>query len=124
MLDTFLIPEQAVEAKGAGAALDLGAAAGRRFLLTLHITRIIEQEALDVSIWGSEDGTNFGQKPIAAFPQYFYTGEHQIMVDLTSQPQIKHLRGQWEVNRWGRGKLTPRFTFSVTIREAADAVAA
>lgn len=124
MLDTFLIPEQTVEAKGAGAALDLGAAAGKRFLLTLHITRIIEQEALDVSIWGSEDGTNFGQKAIAAFPQYFYTGEHQIMVDLTSQPQIKQLRGQWEVNRWGRGKLTPKFTFSVKIKEAAGAVAA
>lgn len=124
MLDTFLIPEQAVEAKGAGAALDLGDAAGKRFLLTLHITRIIEQEALDVSIWGSEDGTNFGQKAIAAFPQYFYAGEHQIMVDLTATPQIKQLRGQWEVNRWGRGKLTPKFTFSVKIKEAAGAAAA
>jgi len=124
MLDTFLIPEQAVEARGAGAALDLGAAAGKRFLLTLNITRIIEQEALDVSIWGSEDGTNFGQKSIAAFPQYFYAGEHQILVDLTATPQIKHLRGQWEVNKWGRGKLTPKFTFSLKIREAAGAAAA
>jgi hypothetical protein len=46
------------------------------------------------------------------------------MVDMTSQPQIKHLRGQWEVNKWGRGKLTPKFTFSLKIKEAAGAAAA
>src|SRR5512140_2439290 len=97
MLDTFLIPEQTVEAKGAGPALDLGDAAGKRFLVTLTITRILEQQALDISIWGSEDGTNFGQKSIAAFPQYFYAGEHQILVDLTATPGIKQLRGQWEM---------------------------
>ena len=124
MLDTFLIPEQTVEAKGAGPALELGDAAGKRLLFTLTITRIIEQESLDISVWGSEDGANFGQKGIAKFPQYFYAGEHQILVDLTGQPQIKQLRGQWEVNRWGRGKLTPKFTFSVKIREAAGGAAA
>ena len=123
MLDTFLIPEQSVEAKGTGPALDLGAAAGKRFLATLSITRIIEQQALDVSLWGSEDGTNFNQK-IAAFSQCFYAGEHQIVVDLSATPQIKQLRGQWEANRWGRGKLTPKFTFSVKIKEAAGAAAA
>src|SRR3989442_733316 len=124
MLDTFLIPEQTIEAKGAGPALEVGDAAGKRLLLTLTITRVIEQETLDVSIWGSEGGENFGQKAIAAFPQYFYTGEHQIVLDLTATPQVRQIRGQWECARWGRGKNSPKFTFSVKIKEAAGAAAA
>jgi len=41
-------------------------------LLTLAITNIIEQESLDVSIFGSADGATWDPKPVAAFPQKFY----------------------------------------------------
>lgn len=117
MLETFLIPEQTVEAKGEGAPLALGAAAGQRFLLTLNITRIIEQESLNVSVWGSEDGANWGTSPAAACPQKFYTGTHQLVLDLTEKPAIRFLRGKWEVNRWGRGQTKPVFTFSLAIQK-------
>ena len=43
--------------------------------MTLAITKIIEQESLDLSIFGSADGATWGAKPIAAFPQKFYCGE-------------------------------------------------
>ena len=54
MVDTTLVPEKTViTAKGDGAAVDVSAAANRVFLATLYITNIIEQESLDVSIYGS-----------------------------------------------------------------------
>ena len=124
MLNTFLIPEQAVEANGEGQPLELGDAAGGKLLLTLNITRIIEQQSLDVAVGGSEDGVNWDAKPVTAFPQKFYVGTHQLILDLTEHAAIKFLRGNWTVSRWGKGNLTPRFTFSVSIQQLAGEVAA
>src|SRR4051794_25559993 len=76
MINSFLVPPKTeITAKGDGAALDVGAAANRVFLLTLNITRIVEQESLDVSIWGSADGAAWGDKPLITFPQKFYVSE-------------------------------------------------
>jgi len=118
MIETFLVPEKTVATtKGDGSTLDLSAATTRVFLLTLDITDIIEQEALDVSIQGTSDGAAFDPKPVAAFPQKFYRGETPLLVDLSSKPEVKAIRAHWEVNRWGRGTETPMFEFCVTIRE-------
>lgn len=118
MFEGFVVPEKTVvTAKGDGPALDISAAAGRVLLLTLHITRIIEQESLDVSIWGSADGADFGQKPLAAFPQKFYAGQHPLLLDLSGESGVRFLRAHWEVGRWGRGSETPLFEFHVTCRE-------
>jgi hypothetical protein len=62
-------------AKGDGPALDVSRISGRIFLLTLAITNIIEQESLDVGIYGSADGATWDAKPIVAFPQKFYREE-------------------------------------------------
>ena len=57
MMEAFLVPERTVvSAKGDGPAIDVSRAEGRIFLLTLAITSIIEQESLDVGIFGSADG--------------------------------------------------------------------
>ena len=118
MLDTFLVPQKTVvNAKGDSAALELGSAANRVFLLTLEITNIVEQESLDLSVYGSGDGTTFGPKPLAVFPQKFYRGSHPLLLDLTGRPEIKHIRAHWEVNRWGRGSETPMFEFQVAVKE-------
>ena len=124
MLNAQLIPAQTIEAAGESPEIELGPAAGKKFLLTLTITRIIEQQSLDVSLWGSEDKANWGPKALAAFPQKFYAGEHQILFDLSKNPEVKYLRGKWVVSRWGKGKPTPRFTFSLHIRELAGEAAA
>jgi hypothetical protein len=117
-IHTFLVPERTVvNAKGDGPALNLSEAASRVFLLTLDITNIIEQEALDVSVYGSGDGATWGGKPLAAFPQKFYRGEHPLLLDLTGHAEVKFVRAHWEVNRWGRGTETPMFAFHVAIRE-------
>ena len=117
-IDTFLVPEKTVvNAKGDGPALDVSVAASRVFLLTLDITNIIEQEALDVSIFGSADGTTWGAKALTAFPQKFYRGQHPLLLDLAGHADAKFIRAHWEVNRWGRGTETPMFEFHLTIRE-------
>ncbi len=123
MLDTFLVPENTViTAKGDGSAVDVSGAASRVFLLTLNITEIVEQESLDVSVWGSADGAAWGDKPLASFPQKFYRGQHPLLLDLGAQPEIKFVRAHWEVNRWGRGPETPRFGFGVALKEVPPEV--
>lgn len=118
MIDTVLVPPQTVvNAKGDGSAVDVTGAANRVFLVTLAITKIIEQESLDVSIYGSADGTTWAAKSIAALPQKFYCGESPLLLDLTAHPDVKFVRTHWEVARWGRGAETPMFEFGVTMKE-------
>jgi hypothetical protein len=117
-IDTFLVPAKTVAtAKGDGPALDIGGAANRVFLLTLDITDIIEQESLDVSIYGSADGAAWVAKPLICFPQKFYRGQHPLLLDLTGNREVKFIRAHWEVKRWGRGTETPMFEFHLAIRE-------
>ncbi|MGO9126647.1 MAG: hypothetical protein ACLP6G_17395 [Terriglobales bacterium] len=118
MIDTSLVAENTVvTVKGDGASVDVGGAGNRVFLLSLNIAEIIEQESLDVSIFGSADGAAWGPKPLTTFPQKFYRAEHPLLLDLTSHPEVKFLRAHWEVARWGRGSETPMFKFGVNIRE-------
>ncbi len=123
MVDTFLVAEKTViNAKGDGTAVDVSAAGNRVFLATLYITNIIEQESLDVSIYGSVDGATWPAKPIVAFPQKFYRGEHPLLVDLTQHADVKWVRAHWEASRWGRGTETPMFEFQVTLKEVSPQV--
>lgn len=97
--------------------LDVSRVGGRIFLLTLTITNIIEQESLDVSIYGSRDGATWDGKPVAAFPQTFYREEVPLLLNLTARPEVKFVRAHWEVNRWGRGSEIPMFEFHVMLRD-------
>jgi hypothetical protein len=62
MVPAFLFPENITREDGCGAEIPLASDHGKPLLLTLGITRILEQESLDVSIWGSNDG-NMWQPP-------------------------------------------------------------
>ena len=125
MWEAFLVPEKTmVSAKGEGPSLDVSGSDGRIFLLTLEITDIIEQESLDVSIFGSADGETWEAKPVAAFPQKFYREEVPLLLNLSARPELKFIRAHWEVNRWGRGTLTPMFEFCVKLREVPQEILA
>jgi hypothetical protein len=116
--EMILVPAKTtVTAKGDGPAVDVSGAANCVFLVTLSITKIIEQESLDVSIYGSADGAAWEAKSLAAFPQKFYCGESPLLLDLTTHPEVKFVRAHWEVARWGRGTDTPMFEFGVTMKE-------
>ena len=118
MIDTFLVAEKTVvAAKGDGSAIDVSSAASRVFLLTLDITKIIEQESLDVAVYGSADGTVWTPKPLVAFPQKFYCEESPLLLDLIAHPDAKFIRAHWDVARWGRGTETPMFEFSLRMKE-------
>jgi len=118
MIVTALVANKTVvSAKGDGPILDLSGAAGHVFLLTLEITNIIEQESLEVSVYGSGDGAAWGARAIATFPQKFYRGESPLLLDLTAHPDVRFVRAHWEVARWGRGTETPMFEFGVILRE-------
>jgi len=117
-IDTVLVPAKTVvSAKGDGPAVDVSSAASRVFLVTLAITRIIEQESLDLSVFGSADGATWSAKSLAAFPQKFYGGEFPLLLDLTAHADLKFVRAHWEVARWGRGTETPMFEFGATLKE-------
>ena len=114
---TLVSSHTVVTAKGDGSAVDVSGAASRVFLVTLAITKIIEQESLDLSVFGSADGTTWSAKSIAAFPQKFYREESPLLLDLTAHPDVKFVRAHWEVARWGRGTETPMFEFGATLKE-------
>ncbi len=121
MLDSFLVPEKtAVTAKGDSEALDLGAAGSRVFLLTLSISSIVEQEAIDISVFASADGATWDAKPVACLTQKFYVGEYPLLVDLSAVPEAKFVRAHWDLNRWGRGSTAPRFEISLRLREVSE----
>ena len=115
--ESILVPAgTVVTTKGDGPAVEVSGATSRVFLAMLSITRIVEQESLDVSIYGSPDGATWDAKSIAAFRQEFYTGETPVLVDLTAHPGVKFVRAHWEMARWGRGTETPMFEFGVTLK--------
>ncbi len=120
----FLLPETVAREDGAGAEVALGASKGAPLLVTLGITRILEQESLDVSIRGSADRTTWGAKPLAAFPQKFYCGAYTLVLDLSAHSEVEYLRVEWKMARWGRGELKPLFGFYVAAQPAgADLLA-
>ncbi len=105
-----------VEENGAGEAIDISASTTRTFLATLLVTDQMEQESIDVSIGGSSDGQNWGAKPILKLPQQFYRGETRAVLDLALRPEVKFIRAQWELNRWGR--VAPLTMFKVGLHLA------
>ena len=118
MIDTFLVAEKTVvSAKGDSPAVDVSSATSRVILLTLEITQIVEQESLEVGIYGSADGAVWGAKSIVTFPQKFYRAQTPLLLDLTSHPDVKFVRAHWEVARWGRGTETPMFEFGLRLKE-------
>ncbi|OLB86360.1 MAG: hypothetical protein AUI12_09300 [Acidobacteria bacterium 13_2_20CM_2_57_6] len=98
-----MIPENTrMEANGEGAAFDITGSATRTFLCRLTVTDQIEQESLDVSIWGSADGETWTKKPLLKLPQQFYRGTTKLILDLSLRQETKFIRASWELNRWGR----------------------
>ena len=118
MIDTVLVAEKTVvSAKGDSPAVDVSGTTNRVFLLTLDITDIIEQESLELSIFGSADGTAWDAKPLISYPQQFYRGQYPLLLDLNAHSNVKLVRAHWEVARWGRGVETPMFEFGLNIKE-------
>ena len=114
MLPNFVIPETVVREAGTSPELSVDSTEGGLLLLTLGITRIIEQQSLDLSIWGSADNADWGAKPLISFPQKFYCGTYQLLLDLSHHPDVKYLRAKWQ----GRGDPKPLFGIYLFAQDA------
>ena len=106
-----------VEENGDGAAVDVSGSATRTFLCTMLISDQVEQESLDVSIFGSADGQTWQPKPILKLPQRFYRGETKAVLDLVYHPEVKFIRAHWELNRWGRVAPEKMYVFGLHLAE-------
>jgi hypothetical protein len=118
MIDAFLVPENTtVTAKGDSEGLDVSTATHPYFLATLTITKVVEQESIEVTFFTSADGATWEPKPVASLPQQFYVGQYPLLVDLSQANGAKFLRAHWEVGRWGRGPVAPSFEIGLRVRE-------
>ncbi len=113
MESAFLVPEQTVHANGESQSAEVSDA--RTLLVTLGITGVVEQEFLLVALQGSKDASDWSAAPLLSFPQKFYTGVSSILLNLEANPDVKYIRAQWKIKRWGRGDQTPSFTFYLFI---------
>jgi hypothetical protein len=121
MVPAFLLPESVAREDGQGAQVALEACQGRPLMLTLGITRILEQESLEVSICGSQDGQTW--RELAVFPQKCYCGTYPLVVDLSESPDVRYVRARWKMSRWARGGQKPLFGFYVFAEELRSRVA-
>ena len=102
---------------GDGAPRDISGSQTRTFLCSMLITGQLEQESVDISIWGSADGQDWGKFPLLKMPQRFYRGETRQVLDLSLQPEVRHIRAKWEVTRWGRVAPHPLFILGFHLSE-------
>jgi hypothetical protein len=113
-----LIPfDTKVQDNGESETVDVSASSTRTFFCAMVITDQIEQESIDVSIWGSADGENWGTHPILKLPQRFYRGETRAVLELVLRPEVRFIRARWELNRWGRVAPLPMFRVGLHLRE-------
>ena len=113
-----LIPQGTrLQENGHSEAVDIRASATRTFFCVMLILDQIEQESVDVAIWGSADGESWGLHPLLKLPQQFYKGETRAVLELTLVPEVNFIRAAWELNRWGRVAPLPMFVLGLHLAE-------
>jgi hypothetical protein len=117
-MELDLIPaETRLTENGEGEPHDISASGTRTFLCTMVIAEQIEQESIDIAVWGSADGQDWGAKPLLMMPQRFYRGETRQVLDLTPKPEVRFIRAKWELFRWGRVTPHPMFVAGFHLSE-------
>lgn len=112
MAPGFLVPQTTAHANGDGTGVPVAPNRPGSLLVTLGVTKVVEQEVLHVFIQGSPNGSDWTER-LAVFPEKFYTGVSSLVIDLSQHAEVEYVRAQWKVARWGRGDKTPTFEFYV-----------
>jgi len=110
-------PGTRLAANGEGRPFEISSSQTRTFLCSMEITDQIEQESLDISVWGSADGQDFGKMPLLKMPQRFYRGETRQVLDLSLKPEIRFIRAKYDLTRWGRVAPHPMFVLGFQLSE-------
>lgn len=118
MVPKCLVPEDIARENGKGPDVDLGADRGKLLVLTLGINRVLEQGALQISVWGSPDEKDWGGQPLHTFPPKSYCGMYSQLLNLSKHPSVRYLRVEWKMSRWAKPFSDPLFGFSVFAEES------
>ncbi len=114
----FLLAEAVRKGDGVGPVVDLSRYRGKLLVVTLAITDVMERTGLTVSVWGSEDQTDWGVKPLVTFRQRQYCGVYSVLLNMAPNPSVRWARVQWNMNRWGKTERTPVFGFEVFLEQS------
>jgi hypothetical protein len=113
-----LIPQGTLlQENGNGESVEIRESSTRTFYCTMLIREQIEQESVDMAVWGSADGENWGTHPLLRLPQQFYKGETRAVLELSFAPEVNFIRAGWELNRWGRVAPLPMFVLGLHLAE-------
>ena len=107
---------------GTGPTIDLGLDPASLLVISMGINHVIENERLTLSIWGSVDGNDWGEKPLVSFPPKAYCGVYSTFLNLAAHPQVRYLRAKWNMVRCGHGDGEPLFGFYVSARESSSQI--
>jgi hypothetical protein len=117
-----LLPESLRKGDGVGPIVTLDEHCCKLLVVTLGITDVVERTGLTVSVWGSADQNEWGAKPLITFRQRQYCGVYSVLLNLAMHSDVRYLRVQWNMNRWGKGERTPLFGFEVFLEESGARV--
>ena len=117
-----LLPDSVHRADGIGPAVDLDDFRGRLLVVTLGISAVVERTGLTVSVWGSPDSIDWGTAPLVILRQRQYCGVYSALLNLAQRPDVRALRVQWSMNRWGKGERVAQFGFQVFVQESGARV--
>lgn len=120
----YLVPQSIKIGDGVGAPIELDTLRGKLLVVTLGINQAVEQEGLEISVWGSASGTDWGSKPLLVFPQKSYCGVYATILNLTRKPDVRFLRVKWTISPWSQRTSDLMFGFHVSLEEIHSEVGA
>jgi len=100
---------------GVGAAIDVGTLQSRPVVIRLEIDHTVEHKSLSLSIWGSVDGVDWGDRPLVTLPPKTYCGGYLMRLDLSQHPEVRYLRAGWKMSSWHQTNTLTLFGFSVLL---------
>jgi hypothetical protein len=117
-----LLPDSVRRIDGVGPAVGLDDYSGKLLVITLGVNAVVERTGLTVSVWGSPDQVEWGTKPLITLRQRQYCGVYSALLNLAQRPDIRSLRVQWNMSRWGKGERIAQFGFQVFLEESGARV--
>lgn len=111
----YLLANSLVREDGFGPAIDLEQFRSHCVTIHLEIDHVVQHKALRLSVWGSEDGTNWGNDPLVALPPKHYCGNYAVPLDLSRYPEVRYLRAGWRTTSCEHSTSATLFGFSVVV---------
>lgn len=113
-----LLPEAIRRGDGVGPVVSLDDYCAKLLVVTLDITNVVERTGLTVSVWGSPDQIEWASQPLVTFRQRQYCGVYSMLLNLATHSDIRYVRVQWTMHRWGRTERVPQFGFEVFVEQS------